>query len=120
MAYPLADAGNAIPPKITDPIRFIGEESDRPGEISAMISSVFGEERAVTGDSVALRRRIEVLKRRVSQLSSAAVNVRVPHARAIHQTHWPLAGAGRIRVVRPRLGALQRSSLNSRSVRPAS
>ena len=38
MAYPLADAGNAIPSKITDPIRFIGEESDRPGEISAMIS----------------------------------------------------------------------------------
>ena len=64
MVYPLADTGNAIPPKITDPIRCLGDESDRFGEISAMISSIFGEGRAVTGDSVALRRRIEVLERR--------------------------------------------------------
>ena len=75
MAYPLADTGNAIPSKITDPIRCMGEESERPGEISAMISSMFGEGRAVTGDSAALRRRIEVLERRAPQLSRAAVRI---------------------------------------------
>ena len=80
MAYPLADTEYmSIQGKGSNPvrgqIRCVGEESDRFGEISAMISSMFGEGRAVTGDSVALRRRIEPLERRVSELCRAAVRI---------------------------------------------
>ena len=57
--------------KISRQIRCVGEEIALFGECLAMISSVSREGRAVTGDSASLRDRVEVLERRVSELSRA-------------------------------------------------